>query len=552
MLKHLHVTNFVLIKSVDVELDDKMSAFTGETGAGKSLLIDALNALLGQRITDEVVGNHGDSARIEGIFSFTPDEKAYQLLLELGIDADDDVIFSREIARAGKNTCKINLRTVNLSILKEILSSAVDIHSQHETQYLLNNKMHLHLLDKYVNDFSLMKQMKDAFTAYQAFSRKQELLLSEEFDEEFIKKLKDDVRIIEEFNPSQSDYEACEAKSKEMNAYENLYETVTGILKRLNSDNGILESLYISVKDLNQIREFQTLDTVAGQFEDAYYQIEDVQVQLADYLSQLEFDEGEFERVQQRLFDYTKLRKRYGYDIQDILDEKERMLERINQFENLEYELMQINKEIDRTLTHALAIADTLHGKREGEASVMTAMVIKHLTDLSLEHAQFEVQFEKGELSSTGYDTVQFLISMNPGEALKPLASVASGGELSRLMLGLKIVFNRVYGITTTVFDEIDSGVSGKVAFRIGMKMSELAQQMQVLTVTHLAPVAACADQQYLIQKSMNDDSTITSIHKLNRDKRIEELALIANGQINRASIDAATTLLEQGQSIHE
>lgn len=551
MLKHLSVYNYVLIHDIHIDLDEKLSVFTGETGAGKSLLVGSLNALMGQRINASVIGQQDDFARIEGVFSFQPNEQAYQLLQEMGIDLEDDVIFTREINRDGKNVCKINFRTVNLSVLKEVLSSAVDIHSQHDTQYLLNSRIHLSLLDSYAHHEHELELMKKAFQQYANLKKQLEELLSGDLNADYIDTLQMDVDRISSFNPTDEDFDAIQEKAKAYNAYEKLVESLNLVLQILDDEPGVLSHFYQAIKVLHGLSEFDEIHQISTQLEENYYVSEDLRNQLENYRDGLEYDEEDVNRIQARIFEYHKLMRKYGNSIDDVLLYRDEALIKIDQFEHRNERLESLKLDVETSYEEASKLATKLSNARKTAARQLEASIINELNDLMLPNAQFEVDFTLSDLKSTGIDQVEFYVSMNRGEPTQPLAKVASGGELSRFMLGIKTILNRVYGISTTLFDEIDSGVSGKVALSIGQKMKQIAEEIQVITVSHLAPVAACAHEHFLISKELNDDRTISSITRLTQEQRIYELAMISTGNTNESSLLAAKELFEIGQDNH-
>lgn len=551
MLRHLHVTNFVLIKEIDVDLDDHMNVFTGETGAGKSLLIDALNALCGARIGDSIVGRYDDKTTIEAIFSFTESDAAAVQLAELGIEETSEVFFSREISKTGKNVCRINLKTVTLAVLRSILESSIDIHSQHETQYLLRERSHLELLDQYMGEAKLCFDLKASVSTYRAAEEKKQALLNDNLNEAQIEIARDTLLQLETFKPSQADFDQLEDTSKKLSAFEKMNEALAQTIAAMDNEEGILAQFYGSLRVLHTLDEFSEVEAITRQLEEHYYQVEDLKDQLVHYQNTLEFDAEVYEETQNRLYEYGRLKRKFNRSIAELEQYQAELNQSILSFDDRELILRQLDQEIAQKREIALDFARKLSVKRKKSALKLQAEIVDCLRDLYLEDARFELEFSEQPLTSHGVDQVRFMISLNKGEPLGPLSANASGGELSRFMLGLKVVFSRIHGISTLVFDEIDSGVSGRVALRIGQKMHDLGETSQVIAVTHLAPVAACGDSHFLIEKSNSDAVTMTSVQKLSHSQRIEQLALIANGSKTDSALQAAEQLFRDARA-HE
>jgi DNA repair protein RecN (Recombination protein N) len=543
LIRQITVKNFVLIDEITLDLSLGMSVFTGETGAGKSLLIDAIGLLCGDRASAQFIRKNANSAFIEGVFEIDPMSKAGLLCKEFDIDVSDVVIISREIFADGKSSSKINHRLTPLTVVRELSGSIVDIHSQHDSQYLLNDKYHLSLLDEYIGDNEIFSHVKSKFQQWNALLTEVNEKSSSEFNVNDLDFLNFQIQEIESFNPSQEDFDTLEQKQRQYMAFEKISKLANASMNLLYDSEGVKEKLFESYKNLLACQEDATLLDLGSNLESLYYQIEDITEELNHHLSKLEFSEDDLNMIQQRLFDYGKLKRKYGNAIDLILKKKEEFKSRVYTIENRQDVLEALIKQRDKTFIEYQQAAAELSRLRKSRASDLQKEIIGHLKDLQLENTRFVIEISESKPSFAGSDKVVFVISTNPGEPLRPLNKVASGGELSRIMLGLKAIFTKLQGISTIIFDEIDTGVSGVIATKIGQKMFSLSKDAQILTVTHLAQVAACGHEHFLVSKEMNQEVTMTSIQRLDDHKRIEQLALISSGTSSDKALNAAREL---------
>ena len=543
MIRQITVKNFVLIDEISIDLSLGMSAFTGETGAGKSLLIDAIGLLCGDRASNQFIRKNAPSAFIEGVFEIDPYSKAGNLCKDFDIDTTDVIIISREIFTDGKSTSKINHRITPLSVIRELTSAIIDIHSQHDSQYLLNDKYHLSLLDEFIGDHELFKTVKEKFNTWNDLVGEVNEKSSNEYNLDDLDFLNFQIKEIESFNPSQTDFDECELRQRQLMAFEKISKLANSSLNLLDESEGVKEKLFESFRSLSGCVEDDKLLQLGNQLESLYYQIEDITDELNHHLSTLEYSEDDLNTIQQRLFDYGKLKRKYGNAIDLIIKKKDEFVERVYTIEHRQDVLEALIKRRDAAFAQYQQAASDLSVLRKYQASQLQQEILSNLKDLQLENTRFVIDISESKPSSKGSDKVVFVISTNPGEPLRPLSKVASGGELSRIMLGLKAIFTRLQGISTIIFDEIDTGVSGVIATKIGQKMHSLSKDAQILTVTHLAQVAACADEHYLVSKRATDESTLTSIEVLEEQQRIEQLALISSGTISEKAITAAGEL---------
>lgn len=546
MIRHLYIRNFVLIDEVSLDFENGFSAFTGETGAGKSVLIDAITLLCAGRANASFVMKGKDKAIVEGTFSFDEKSHARSVLKEAGFDCEEEVTFTREITASGKSTARIDHRIVTLGLLKDVLAGEIDIHGQRDNAYLLNSNTHIHLLDEYLNDRDLLEEVSSRYQTYHDLITEKERALEDTFNENDLEYFQYQIKEIEEADLKVGEDEELEAKEKQYNAVKDSYDKLNTILNIYNERTS--DDLYEMLKTMNSFKSSDELDSIRDAYSDAYYNLSDAMESLTKLRDTMDLSEEDINAMEERLYTIQRLKHKYGRTIEDILKVKDELQKRIDIYADKQAYLDAVDQKIARALSAYQKVAQKLTLARQKGAVSLDAEIVKHLKELMLKNARFKTDITPAEPSKYGSDRVEFLISMNRGEDLKPLAKTASGGELSRLMLGLKVIFTRLQGISTVIFDEIDTGVSGAVANAIGMEMKRLGATAQVFSVTHLAPVAACAVHHYLVAKKTEGEHTRTSIRLLNEKERIEQLALISSGHVSDASLQAARELYERDQ----
>lgn len=550
MLKEIYVQDFILIDSLRLEFESSMSAFTGETGAGKSLLIDAISLLKGARAQAGMVKINKPKAIVEGTFEIESTHPARKQLETAGFDCEDGLfVITREITADGKSTARINHRSVAASMLKELMESVIDIHSQHDTQYLLNSRFHTGLLDEYIHQADQLETLKGAYQAYHNLKKELEDALSTTYNEDDLEFLQYQVNEIANAHLTINEEDELEEQHKRMSAFEKLNLKINHAIELLDGSNQCGELLYEAAKECGNFEDFEECVQFHDQLLDHYYGLNDTIENMKSFMNNLEYDEEKFNQIQERLFFINKLKRKYGKNIKSILEKQNEFQEKIEMIAHRQEFLDQHEKATQDALAKYLEIANAYSEVRKKAAKALEKEVIRECQDLYLENARFVISFKEQEPSTQGIDKIEFLISMNPGERLKPLSDVASGGELSRLMLGLKTIFSRLQGIETVIFDEIDTGVSGKVAFAIGRKMAKIANNTQVFAVTHLASVAACATVQYLVEKDQDETSTNTRIRSLEETERIQTLAMMASSSQSDSALTAARELLTKALS---
>jgi len=546
MIDSIYIKNFILIEELSLEFKDGFSAFTGETGAGKSIVMDAIGLLCGDRVSSAMIRTGTVQAIVEG--SFKINSRQRDMLTEAGIEADN-LIVTREFDIEGKNVCRINQRTVTLSFLKSVVGEFVDIHSQHDNQYLLNQKFHLSLLDSFCEIPYLLDELAKRYKTYTSIMKQLQNLEEVTFSDAQFEMLQYQIKEIEDANLVLEEDKDLEERIKLMTSYEKIYSRLSASLSLLDSDSGILTQLHESSHHLKQLSDIDEVESMSSDTETAYYLLVDIRERINDYLATCTMDEFELNRMNERVFVINKLKRKYGRSIGDIRDKLVKMQEEFDQIMHREEVINKMKSELKLAYANFETVALEIRAIRYEKAATLEKQVLEQLAELQLQNAKFSISFEEKNAGSKGLDDITFMISMNPGEPLKPLQKVASGGELSRLMLGLKTIFTTLQGVSLVVFDEIDTGVSGAVALSIGKKMHDIASSSQVFAVTHLAQVAAHADYHYSVRKTQSENSTVTSIHPLLDNERLDELAAMASGKVTDVSFKAAKELFERVQS---
>ena len=544
MLKHLYIQNFILIDEINLDFEEGFSAFTGETGAGKSILLDAISTLSFSRASASLISKGKDKAIIEATFDITSDKHACSVMKESGFDVQDETTFTREIHSNGKSVTRIDHRVVTSSLMKDVLKYQIDIHGQRDNAYLLNTATHIHLLDEYLNDLDLLQQVQDAYKKYDSLCKEKENALKDTYNESDAEFFTYQIHEIENSNLKNGEDEELEEKEKN-------YKLMKDMLDKLNAifhlyDEEVSDGLYELNKLVSSLKSNDSIESIQNIINDSYYSINDALEQLHHVLDDMDMSEDDVNAMEERIFEIQKLKRKYGRTIEDIYLKKEELQNQVDMITHKQEYLNQIDAKITSAFEDYQSYALKLSKVRKEGSHKLDEEIQKHLEDLMLPNAKFYTEITEDNPSEKGNDHVEFLIRMNQGEDLKPLNKTASGGELSRLMLGLKIIFTHLQGIQTVIFDEIDTGVSGPVASSIGKKMKLLSKNTQVFSVTHLAQVAACSDHHYFVSKNDIDGITHSSVKLLNQKESIEQLAIIASGEITKASLSAAKELYQR------
>jgi DNA repair protein RecN (Recombination protein N) len=567
LLSELSIRNFAIIEALNISFQKGLTVLSGETGAGKSIIIDAISLLVGGRGSAEFVRYGTEKAEIEGLFYVEDDkhpciEKAEELDIEI---EDGMIILKRDIAANGKSVCRVNGKLVTLSILKEIGKTLVDIHGQHETQDLMNEERHLFMLDHfdgerivkqldiyqnvYADYEKLKKQLKSLSENEQQMAHRLDLI---QFQHEEIRKA--DLKMDEE-------NELTEERLQISN-FEKIYKALGDAYRSLSADGQGLDNVRSA---MGQMESITHLDEVYQENHDSiansYYLLEEVAYQLRENLDMMEYDPNRLDEIETRLNEIRMLKRKYGNNVEEILAYADKIEQEIFTIENKDVHIEATKKQLKELESVILKEATLLSNMRHELAEHLTNAIHQELKELYMEKTKFEVRIMKREgnaeeplvegapvrLTADGYDHVEFYISTNPGEPLKPLSKVASGGELSRIILALKSIFSKHQGIASVIFDEVDTGVSGRVAQAIAEKIYRVSVNSQVLCITHLPQVASMADSHLFIRKQVANDRTITSVTVLTMEDKVTEIARMISGvEITDLTTEHAKELLTQ------
>jgi DNA repair protein RecN (Recombination protein N) len=550
MLLNLHVKNLALIEEVDVDFEKGLIVLTGETGAGKSLILGSVNIALGNKASKDMIRKGTDYSLVELTFSVSETCAKQLKKYDIYMEEDNIVTVTRKISE-GRSISKINGETVNIKTLKNVMSLLIDIHGQHDHQSLLYTKNHLDILDKFAKDsiLELKEKIKEEYSKYTKLIKKlEEFNIDEgqkareiEFAEYEVNEIEsanlkpeEDVQVEEEFKKLSNSKEIVSALSEIYNALS--YETAGGLGDIINK----------AVMDINSIKG---MDEKISQFQTELYDIDnlcrELTSQIYDYNSGMDFNPEYVREVEERLDVINHLKLKYGNSIEEILrykEEKEEYLEKLN---NMTDEMESVKNQISELEGTLNNLCTKLSEQRKKAAKELEVLVKQALVDLNFIAVEFEIQITRKEsIGENGFDNVEFMISTNPGESVKPLVKVASGGELSRIMLAIKSILATEDDIDTLIFDEIDTGISGQTAMKVAEKMAKISRNHQVICISHLSQIAAMADSHYLIKKTADENSTTTSIKKLTRQQSIEELVRINGGSgITEAGLIHATEM---------
>lgn len=538
MLEHLYIQNFILIDQLELDFPVGFSAITGETGAGKSIFLDALSLLQGQKASSSMVSK--DKAIIEGSFSLEENSPVSSFLKENGFDVEDSFTVTREILSSGKSTARVNRRIVPLSFLHTLLENQLDIHGQKDSAYLLQKMNHIYLLDKYGHFHRQKEEIKEAYENYKKVLEEKENFLNTQLKEEELDFYQFQLHELEEAHLKKGEEE--ELKDLEKQAKEAKKSAQDYLSLFAYYDAEVSDSLYQTIKMAERLKGVEENLT---KIHEAYENLVDGLESIRDQLNPDFLNEDEINQVEERLFLIQRLKRKYGPRLEDVIHYQQDLSKKLAHYGEQEFYLKKINEKIAISFEIYSKKAQELSKKRQLAAKSLEKEVLQQLKDLELPAAQFKVLFRSIEGNLSGIDDVEFFVSMNKGEKLASLTKVASGGELSRFMLALKVIFTKLQGIQTIVFDEIDTGVSGHVATAIGEKMALLAKDCQVFSVTHLAQVASLANHQFLVSKSVDHTHTQTKVHLLSQEERASELAYLFSGNRSEKAIEAAKELLE-------
>ena len=553
MLKSLSIEIIAVIEKADIEFCEGLNVLTGETGAGKSIVVDSINAILGERTSKELVRHNSDYAFVNALFTDVNDAVKDKLSqFDIDCEEDDTLLLSRKISSQGKSTCRINGTPCTVSMLKEIGSILVNIHGQHDSQALLNPDYHINFVDMLSDDDAVYHKYKSAFRELVSVRKELKLLTADEDTKD---------RQLELLNFQINEIQSADIKIGEwqqLKERKNLILNAQNIINALNACNqainGTDENMGAQMLINSSAKELMSICNIDNQIKSAYDKlielndgIESVKDIISSKLASIDFNPNEIDEIEERLNILYQFSNKYGETEQDMLNYLENAIKKRDLIDNSNERMEELNHQYDLYFEKTVELANQLSNHRKQIASNFETAGKQQLEFLDMPKIQFIVNFEKGNLSSNGFDKVEFLISTNPGEPPKPLAKIASGGELSRIMLSINNIIATHDTVDTLIFDEIDTGVSGRASRKIGLKLHSLAQSTQVICVTHSAQIASVAHNHLLIQKEFVDNKTYTAVNKLDFEQRKYELARIMGGlEITDNLLQSAQDLLEE------
>lgn len=549
MLKTLDIENIAVIEKASVDFSGGLNVLTGETGAGKSIVVDSINAIMGERTSRELVRYGADNAYVSAYFDDICDSALNKLKkFDIELEEDNSLLITRKISANGKSLCKVNGKTVTVSMLKEICSYLVNVHGQHDSQALLNPDLQYNYIDMLLEDKSVLSDYKETFKKLISVRRKLKSFAKDEDNKESLLELLNfQIEELEKADIKVGEREELTQKRALIQKSEDIIKNLNLAISVINGDDENIGIEQACADVSRTLFKFDETKDVYDVFNDINDKLELAKDKAEALLLSIDFSPEEIEMIDEKLDLYYKFSNKYGQTEQEMLDYLEKAKEKRNSILFADEELNRLNEEYENLLNITVKLADKLSAERKKTAKVFEEKVKQELAFLDMPKMQFYVDFNKGNLSSTGYDKIEFLISANPGEPPKSLSKVASGGELSRIMLAIKNIISYNDTIGTLIFDEIDTGVSGRASQKIGLKLKSVSKNTQVICVTHSAQIASNADEHFLIQKKFNDNKTFTCVTPLDFEGRKQELARIMGGlEITDTLLQSAEELLNQ------
>lgn len=552
MLKSLNIENIAVIEKADIEFSPGLNVLTGETGAGKSIVVDSINAVLGERTSRELVRNGANEAQVTAVFDDI-NSSVREKLDEFGIEDDDTLVLMRKISDKGKSYCRINGVPCTVSMLRQLGEQLVNIHGQHDSQALLNPDTHYRFLDMFADDKELVSEYSKNFKKLLEVRKKLKSLTSDaENNDKQSELLAYEINELTQADIKVGEIEHLHKRKNIILNSQNISDYLTSILTFFNGDDennagaeNNITSLYSQGEALGE--DDSEISAIQSRLLSLSDSIAEIKSLAGDKLNSIEYNENELNAIDERLDMYYHLSNKYGATEQEMIDYLNDALSKQNAIADYDEELERLNVQYDEVYSSTVNAAKALSLARSESAKQLENEIKEQLEFLDMPKIKFLVDFKQGNLSSTGYDKIEFLISTNPGEPPKPLAKIASGGELSRIMLAIKNILAAKDTVDTLIFDEVDAGVSGRASRKIGLKLKSVGDVCQVICVTHSAQIASAADNHLLIQKEFKDDKTYTKVIQLDFEQRKRELARIMGGmEITDALLKSAEEMLNE------
>ena len=556
MLERLHIKNIAVIDEAEIEFNNGFNVLTGETGAGKSIIIDSINMVLGERTSKNLIRNGEKKAVVEALFYINNAEIISQLD-EMGIETEDGMLLLyRDVNTDGKSVYKINGSMATASNIREIASMLINIHGQNDNQSLLTPSAHIDFLNAYAK---LSTELNAYRTEHKLVNELEESINNLQFDEREKERQTDlysfQIEEINNANLTVGEDEKLAERKRFISSIGKIADVINTSHSALyESERSVYDSISGVVNNLQSVAEYDDkLSEIYERLNSTAIELDDIIYQIRDYRDSMEFDESEIDQIENRLDTINNLKRKYGNTIEDILAYRDEISEKLNKFFKSDEEINRLQKELDIAKSARKELASKLTEARKKASLELSSKICNELSDLDMSKVRFEVEIKECEYNKNGCDSVEFLISVNAGEPLKPLSKIASGGEMSRIMLAIKSIFSDTDPVDTLIFDEIDTGVSGRAAQKIAEKINKISSNKQILCITHLAQIAAMADTHYLIEKAVENDRTFTKVSPLDDNSRKNELARIIGGaQITDTTVKAAAEMIELADSIRK
>ncbi len=555
MLASIHIENVALIKKLDLSFPAGFSAFTGETGAGKSIIIDSISVLCGARVSKELIRAGEDYALVEGMFSDLT-EQTVSRLEELGVSPDEDGILylSRKITAEGKSSARINAKAVPTSLLRELSAFLINIHGQHDNQELLKKERHLSILDAYADNEDVLKNYTAVYTRYRSLKDEYKNLVTDDAEKQRnAEMLRFQIEEINALKLKPGEEETLSAEKKRLSNIEKIAENALTAYGVLFANNlSAAENTDKALSCLSNLAKMTDgMDEYIERLEKARSEIYDIAESLHDLAGDAEENpSARLDKIEQRLYDIYKLKRKYGHTVEDILAYRDTAEKRLSDLELSDVRASELEKELKKTEVDLKAASQALTQARSAAAERLKTEIEKEFEFLEMSKVRFAVQIDPKEYGADGADDVEFMVRANVGLPFAPLAKTASGGELSRIMLAIKSVIAKKDGVETVIYDEVDVGISGKTSRRIGIKLLQSSRYSQVMCVTHSAQIASLADAHFLVSKAEKDGSTVTGVRSLSREERIDETArIIAGIDITSSARAAAAELIDDAKN---
>ena len=555
MILELYIKNIAIIGELRVRFGDGFNVLSGETGAGKSIIVDSMNLILGSRGDRELIKFGEQSAYVEAQFSCEPDQKELlEAMQEYGIEPEEELIISRELSASGKNICRIGGRLVSLSVLREVASHLVNIYGQNQQQQLLDDKSHLALIDAFADEEAaqLREQVAVAFTQYAQTRAKLSSLQKDAAEKaRMLDLLKYQIDEIERASLKNGEEEELSAEKTKMLHAEKIAQNLNEAKDALSGAEGAVSQLYAAIHALQAIASLdERYEKLAAGLNDAYYAVEEASYDIGALAEDVLFDEGRLAVLEERLAAISSLKRKYGGSIEEILAFLENAQQDYEELEHSEIRMAELEKQLESEESTLALLCDRLSAQRKASGQKLAAQIAQELGDLGMKGAQIACDFRKKDYSANGCDEVSLMVSLNPGQPLRHLSKVASGGEVSRIMLAIKSIVARREAIGTMIFDEIDTGISGRMAQMVAQKIAKISSARQVICVTHLAQLAAMGDRNFFIEKVQQDGQTYTTLRQLQGDEVAEEIARLSGGIHSEAAIAHGRELLANAKEI--